>query len=182
MADFFQAKNKTLIFEGGYANDLQDRGGETIFGISRRFSEPKYPDFWESFDKIKKSYLPDKKKLEGACWDNASIYNFVAKFYREEFWNLIRGDEIIYQSVANSIFDFAVNSGVWKAVTSVQGILRLSKDGVFGAKTLNAVNNKGEGFNHEICAERARFLRKVAEKPGQAKFLVGWLRRVEAFA
>lgn len=35
MANFKEAINKTLKFEGGYVNDPDDSGGETFLGISR---------------------------------------------------------------------------------------------------------------------------------------------------
>jgi type VI secretion system secreted protein VgrG len=39
--NFLKAFNTTMTFEGGYANDPDDAGGETYMGISRRY----HPDW-----------------------------------------------------------------------------------------------------------------------------------------
>ena len=41
-------------------------------------------------------------------------------FYKANFWDKIKGDEIESQEVANALYDFAVNSGVKKAVEKIQ--------------------------------------------------------------
>ncbi len=49
---FAEALKHTLEFEGGYANDPADRGGETFRGISRK-NWPRWSG-WDLIDQVKR--------------------------------------------------------------------------------------------------------------------------------
>jgi len=101
-ANFILAYNRTMKFEGYYANDKKDRGGETYKGIARNFHNSW--EGWKLIDSCKVSDLFPKNLLK--------IYDLeksVQKFYRKEYWDKIRGDEIISQEIANDLFDSCVN-------------------------------------------------------------------------
>lgn len=55
MADFDKAYFRTCKFEGGYANDKNDSGGETYKGISR-VHNPKWGG-WKIIDSYKKKKI-----------------------------------------------------------------------------------------------------------------------------
>ena len=94
----------------------------------------------------------------------------------------IKGDLIESQEVANALYDFAVNSGVSKAVKSIQEILGIAVDGNLGAKTIAAINSKdGKELCNKLCDKRAAFFEAIAKKGENAKFLKGWLNRVKDF-
>jgi lysozyme family protein len=45
MANFKQAFEKTLKFEGGYANDPDDHGGKTMYGITEAVARGEIDQF-----------------------------------------------------------------------------------------------------------------------------------------
>ena len=102
-ADFNQAQELVRKAEGGYSNDPRDKGGETYKGISRVFN-PNWSG-WVIIDAYKKThtlktnaYIPDKKLDE-----------LTESYYKSEYWNKIKGDEINNQRLANMIYDMSVN-------------------------------------------------------------------------
>lgn len=162
MADFERAYEKTLAKEGGYVLHTvkDDRGGMTYAGISRR-AHPHWPG-WIVIDRGQE---PDA--------------DLVRHFYRLNYWQRIRGDDIARQEVAESFFDFAVNAGVKVATKMVQIIAGVTTDGKVGEKTLAALNSlQVEYFRASFAlAKIARYRDIVAKDRTQMKFLLGWLNR-----
>jgi lysozyme family protein len=166
MADFEISVNKTLAWEGGYVHDLFDPGGETRFGISKRF----HPNL-----------------------DIAALTVERAKeIYRAEYWNPLY-DGISSQEVADELFDFGVNIGRPLAVRIFQEAIRYLSvgpvviDGVFGQKTLEAANAlEPKLLLREFRARQAYYYADLvirqpdASEPDKKRFLLGWLRRVMA--
>lgn len=183
MADLAKAETKTLKWEGGYANIQGDRGGETIFGIARAI----HPNLklWEHLDNYKKALAPfDKskyKELETLCKGNIQFKQEMDNFYKKQFWDKICGEKIECQASANAIYDFAVNSGVKRAVEYAQKTLNINVDGIMGEETLRAINDAGEDFVNAYCDNRTEFFKAIANKGENAKFLNGWLNRVKDF-
>lgn len=149
---FDEAFAFTLRWEGGYVNDPHDPGGETKYGISKRA----HPD-------VDIPSLTEEK---------------AALIYRHDYWNRIHGDSLP-EVVALVTFDFAVNSGVRRASTTLQRVVNVTQDGVIGKKTIAAAKHLvpmsvAEG----ILVERASFLVGL-HRP---HFLKGWMRRVVSLA
>ena len=172
MANFEDAFNKTLIHEGDYVNDPDDLGGETYKGIARNI----HPGWigWNTIDRHKQqSDFPDSLKSDIHLPDE------VRQFYKTEFWDKMKGDLIQNQLVAQSIFDFCVNSGVRTGVSIAQRVLEVTPDGIIGPITLNAINR----FNPELflalftIAKIARYVHLVKIRPANRKFFFGWIRR-----
>ena len=89
------------------------------------------------------------------------------------------GDQIMNQMVADNIYDFAVNSGVGRAVRYAQRIVGAVEDGVMGPKTIKAINSNIHTFVTEYKAARLEFIRKiVARDESQRVFLHGWETRI----
>ena len=123
MADFSIAFNKVLANEGGYVNDPSDPGGETYKGIARKIFT-KW-DGWLILDTLKRqSGFP--ANLE----QNIDLQQKVKSFYEVNFWDKVNGDNITNQSIANSIFDFAVNGGVSTSASLAQMVLGEKTNGV----------------------------------------------------
>lgn len=184
MASLEIAETKTLKWEGGYCNVAGDRGGETIFGIARNM-HPKL-SLWNIMDTYKKDFesfsKANYKELEKQCLGNTDFKKQMDSFYREEFWDKIKGDCIESQHVANALYDFAVNSGVSRAVKSIQEVLGVVVDGNLGNKTLEAINKQeGKALCNKLCDKRKAFFEAIAKKGQNAKFLNGWLNRVKDF-
>ena len=177
MATFSISFNKTMKFEGGYANNPNDNGGETYKGISRK----NFPDWqgWAIVDKYKQS-IHSSKDLNATLKGNVQIQAMVSTFYRVNFWNPIKGDGITYQTHADNMFDFAVNSGVSRAVKYAQRVVNAREDGVMGQVTLGAMATMAAKFVPAYKEARLAFVNKiVANNPTQKEFLNGWTSRIE---
>jgi len=153
MANFDGSVEKTLIHEGGYVFDKNDRGGETNFGISKRA----YPDI-----DIKNLTVAQAKEI-----------------YKRDYWDRVRGDEIASQRVASEIFDTAVNMGVRTASKLIQGCVGSHPDGVIGNITLQKINAMDEELLllRFKLAKVARYAYLAKKRPANRKFLLGWINR-----
>jgi lysozyme family protein len=116
MADFKKAYDLTSVYEGGYANDRADRGGETWKGIARNM-HPSW-EGWSVIDELKKD-----SRFPAILRSNESLEAMVQAFYKKIFWDAIRGDEIIFQEIANTIYDDAVNTGIASAIKKAQNVV-----------------------------------------------------------
>ena len=102
-----------MMNEGGYVNDCHDKGGETKYGISKK----SYPN-------------------EDIC--NLTLDR--AKYlYKRDYWDRCQCD-FLPDALSIAVFDFAVNSGVKKAITVLQESLNVKADGIIGNQTLGAAN------------------------------------------
>lgn len=183
MAIFDLAFEKTLDAEGGYKLHTVkgDKGGMTFAGISRNA----WPD-WPGWQLI------DAGEISGA-----RIEAMVGTFFKIHFWDVIKGDQIGFQGVANAIYDFAVNSGILPAVKKVQKIIGSNQDGIFGPKTFAKLNayvtdEKAEALFiakyhllrvfrfKDICLNDKR--RENDEVASDLQFICGWINRVETVA
>lgn len=109
--------------------------------------------------------------------DAASALNLAKAYYRSWFWNSWMS-QITDDDTAAAIFDFSVNSGLSRAVKTVQRILGLEQDGNFGYHTLQAVNQAAGSLAIQIRTARAAWDTGVAQnRPNDAPYLNNWLKR-----
>lgn len=155
---FEKAVDYVIRNEGGYVFDEDDEGNETNYGISSR----SYPNL-----DIKHLTLKDAKKI-----------------YFCDFWHKGRFEEIDDYAVATQVFDLSVNMGIRAAIIVLQRALRsvginVVEDGLIGSQTLSAVKKSDPRcLLAAIKSEAAGYYRMiVCSKPGQTKFLNGWLNR-----
>ena len=191
MADFnhYGAYDAVQQHEGGYIDDPYDRGGETYAGISRRF-HPYWPG-WGQIDDMKKTSTPPKD------W---GMWHHVYSFFKDNYWDAIRGDEINTQEIANKLLDIAVNMGRRTAIEFLQRSLNLLnrngeswedlvEDGWIGRKTisvLNAVTSEDPKHRDTHCAlvllnghQIKRYMHIMRRSPTQERFARGWLLRIK---
>ena len=154
MKSYEEIIEQVLHHEGGYVNDPKDLGGETNFGITKRF----YPDV-------------DIKNLteEGA-----------KEIYKRDYWDKNKCGDLPSQ-LRHIYFDMLVNFGKRGAVKVLQRAAnaknkdKIDVDGGLGPATLNAIQNL------ELERVRAyrvlRFANLVIKKPEQERFWFGWFRR-----
>jgi lysozyme family protein len=188
MASFAPAHDKVKIQEGGYASaadaaKIQDKGGETYKGHARNYSA----DWagWKIIDAYKAKFgLPKwnsvitsaKEPYPGAA---AELDRLVAQRYKSNFWDVIKGDYIKDQAVANLMFDIAVNSGPGTAAKSIQRVLKVTVDGAIGPNTLKAINAQNPAtLLHQLGEYRIEWLRKY--QSGK-KYLDTLLNRVNSY-
>jgi lysozyme family protein len=149
--------------EGGYQlTDIPgDRGGQTYAGIARKPN----PD-WAGWQHI------DRK-------DFGSATPLVREFYKTNFWDRVRGDELTDQAIAETIFNFAVNTGVGVAAKLAQVIVGVAPDGAIGAKTVERLNIcTAEKFVPTYALAKIQRYAAICNKDrSQSKFLLGWINR-----
>ena len=163
MADFLPAFEEVVLNEGGYKlTDIkQDRGGQTYAGISRKF-HPHWPG-WSYIDR-----------------DQAPPVSLVRAFYKDEFWDRLRCDEIEDESIAMSLFDFGVNAGWRVSAKLAQVVLGLTPDGVIGPKSIAEINRADPRWFKLAfsLAKLARYRDIVTRDRTQGRFLLGWINRL----
>ena len=173
MAQFNEAINKTLKTEGGYVNDPDDRGGETYRGVAR--------NFWSNWSGWKDIDLAKSKDNFPLCLDADEVLQTnIRLFYKHNFWDFVKGDFINDQEIAESIFDFAVNSGRRTSIIMVQKALKVKVDGILGNITLGKINRieAPKCFLLAFANEKIkRYIRLCKQKKSQKKFFYGWVRR-----
>lgn len=132
MANFLIAYKKTGGWEGGWNHVANDRGGETYKGIARKFW-PKWGG-WKIVD--------SKKPLKhGAMIKDEALEKLVLDFYKKQFWDVVSGDDIEDQNIANTLYDFGVNAGHGRSIQNIQEVLGLPKTGKITAELLKRINN-----------------------------------------
>ncbi len=172
MADFSQAFQLMIVHEGGYVNDPDDPGGETYKGVARKiFSK------WDGWTKI--DLLKRQSGFPGNLDKDVELQHDVEDFFRVNFWNKIKGDDITNQKVAESIFDFGVNAGVGTSASLAQLVVETETDGVIGNESIARIN----AFNTEhflaafTVAKIARYVNIVKKRPTSRKYFYGWILR-----
>jgi lysozyme family protein len=162
MAIYTKIIKKILKWEGGYAGNI-DGATCTMKGVTlatyRRF-----------FGKEKN--CKDLKEITQAEWDY---------IFKKGFWDRWKADEIKNQSIAELLVDWCWTSGVW-GIKFPQRVLGVKDDGIVGPKTLAAINDyedQEELFN-KLWNRRKKHFQDIA-KGGKAKFLGGWLNRLNDF-
>jgi lysozyme family protein len=171
-AQFEPAYLKVLQNEGGYVNDPADPGGETYKGVSRKNWNSWRG--WQNIDLAKR--MPD---FPGNLEKDLDLQQAVKDFYKISFWDLMQGDKLNNQAIANSIFDFAVNAGARTSIVLAQVAAGADQDGIAGDQTIAAINNiDPEHFLASFTlAKIVRYINIVQKRPASQKYFYGWVRR-----
>jgi lysozyme family protein len=147
----------------GAISNLGDNAGLTRFGITQKnFSSCFSPTFWTTMD-------------FQIALNNAKI------FYENQFWHHINGDSINNDRTAALLMSASVNIGISTAVKLIQNVLQVSADGILGLATLHELNSKDpQSINDMYRAVWNTHYRNIVDaNPNDAKFLQGWLNRVD---
>jgi len=195
ISDWEKAYKDMLNFEGGYANNSKDRGGETYKGIARNVWR-NWPG-WNILDYYKSIGNTTAAQINQVMRIDKRIEPLVKTFYKENFWDKAHGDELP-SKLARKAFDTAVNMGIkWGILLlqrSINGLnteekilaAELVEDGKYGRKTKEAIKKAIEFYGaaaqdkilNWYCRYQAeRYQAIVTHNPSQKIFLKGWLRR-----
>ncbi len=165
VANFERCVAAVLKHEGGYVNHPKDPGGATNMGITHKTLAA-----WRKVESVTKADVRNLRVDEAK------------QIYRAQYWKPIRGDELPL-GLDYAVMDFAVNSGVGRAVRFLQQLLKRmglydgAIDGLIGAKSLKALAaiDDVDALIISYCADRLAFLKRLK---GWADFGKGWKRRV----
>jgi lysozyme family protein len=111
---FETAYGSLELEEGGYSNDPQDPGGETMYGITKRVA-------------VACGYTGEMRDLP------LDVAKGIAK---SEYWDKFQCDQLP-SAVAFQVFDTAYNGG--HPVQWLQAAVGAAVDGIIGAATIGAV-------------------------------------------
>ena len=201
MSDFENALQRVLLAEGGWSDHPLDRGGETIFGISRKY-HPTW-DGWKLLDTLRRraTVVGGAPGFPQSAERDPMLLGWVRQFYFTEFWTPISGDTIPPPRLASALFSIAVVSGVTTAVKFLQDGLNtlamdgsgqqryrlLQVDGVCGPNTQQAIRDHYTPGRldrtrdpltwHVIALWTARCAEIIRHDPTQGVFARGWLNR-----
>jgi lysozyme family protein len=187
---FDTAYNKTMGYEGGYANDPVDPGGETYKGISRRF----HPNWsgWKIIDmyKSRKNFISD-------LYRDKYLDKLTRDFYKEKFWdspgiNLI---DDISPEMAEKLFDTGINVGMQRASKWFQSTLNLlnrnqkrypdiSVDGMIGPTTAGTFkkaleSNPLKRIMTVFAIHQGEHYKAIMERDKTQERYVGWFDRLD---
>jgi lysozyme family protein len=185
---FDEAYKFTKKFEGGYAFDPNDKGGETYKGIARKYN--KNWKGWDLIDKLKENFpknISISKKatiINEAFQEDKDMLELVKDFYQNDQWPL--ANPLLPDKIRIKVFDTGVNMGFSRANKLLQKSLndfgaQLTIDGKIGTKSLTAVNNYDiiKILNRYSVHQAEQYRAIAASDPTQEKFLSGWLRRAK---
>lgn len=148
-------------WEGGWSDHAADHGGKTKFGITEKT--------WDAY-----AYR------HGIV---ASVRDITLEqaqdVYAEGYWAPSHACDCD-PGLDLAVLDFAIHSGVHRAVTYLQVLLGVTADGVWGPNTAAALRRADQ---HQValalCTAREGFLHRIVRHDAtQAHFLPGWLNRV----
>lgn len=157
MSDMTQAIQSTLLHEGGYVDNPDDKGGPTNMGITQK----------------------DMPTQNMQTLTEAQAISY----YAQNYWKDWMG-EIDSQAVCNKVFDMSVLLSVTTAVRLLQralGFSSLLQDGNFGPETLSATNEQGDALlpnYQQVLTLHFKWI--VSMDSNQQQFLEGWLNRVNS--
>jgi len=154
--EFDEIIKKVLEHEGGYVNDKDDRGGETKYGITKRF----YPDL-----DIKNLTIDDAVNI-----------------YYEDYWKPSKAS-LLPKDLRYPYFDCVVNTGQSRAVKILQqacnnkNTFKIKEDGKIGAATISACKKlEADRF---ISYRILFYSLLISDNPTQEKFWYGWYKRAK---
>lgn len=98
------------------------------------------------------------------------------EIFRSQYWVPIKGDELPL-GLDYAMLDFAINSGPATAASFLQRIVGVPRDGIIGAKTLDAIRRYGDTSKliTALCSARLAFMKTLKNWKQNSK---GWPKRV----
>jgi len=159
--NWHQIERMAIASEGGYTADPRDPGNWTGGKINAG------------------RLLGTKYGIAANTYGHLDIKNLTREqavaIYKRDYWDKISGDSLP-AGLDYSVFDFALNSGVRRAVIELQKLVGVPADGVMGGKTLDAVKRTdAKQLIGHYNARRLEFMRGLKNWPVHGK---GWTDRV----
>jgi len=160
-----------IIFqhEGGYVDNLNDRGGATNMGIAWAT--------WQTYAQSDLGIEPTTENLRKLSREQATL------IYYKRYW-LPSGIEDVHDiRLALMVYDWVITSG--KAPREIQKVLNLlhsanvGVDNKLGPSTIQALNKAGPSITDDVAVVRKNYYRNlVVYEPANSAFIDGWIARV----
>lgn len=168
MADLTKLVPHILKWEGGLVNDPDDLGGLTNMGVTYQT--------YKLYCRHKGYPIPTEERLASLTMEEFT------DILKTMYWDACKADNIVSQSVANAIVDWAWNSGTATAVKEVQKVLGVKADGIIGNITLSAINSYNPlPLFGLIQQTRIAYIERICiNRPANNKFKKGWLNRINS--
>ena len=154
--NFDKCLHMLLEHEGGYVNNVHDKGGMTNLGVTKRV----YDDWIgrESTEQEMRDLTPDD----------------VAPIYKKNYWDRVKADQLP-SGLDWACFDWAVNSGSGRPAKAVQRAVGATQDGAIGNQTLGLIAEKDPKFIIDyVYTVRQAFYESLDD---YKHFGRGWSRR-----
>jgi len=147
----------------------------TLFGI--------YPftklNTQKKISKMIKEYDNIEDASEAIAFDT-EVYLDVLSFYRKNFWDKLRLEEVGSIDKCAEVMVFFVNVGISKKTIRVlQSALGVSEDGILGDKTINALKEIDKDlFDVEFDKAEVAYYKSLVKKNKKLQWaLNGWVNR-----
>lgn len=154
MSAYFDAAVNWLLgpdIEGEHSNDPNDKGGDTWYGLARRWNQD----------------MPWPPTRDQAI-----------ERYRERYWDACRCDEMA-PTLAVLTFDAAVQHDPEDAARFLQQTVGAAVDGKIGPQTLAKAQYCDNDRLADFLSYRARYYTELCmDDPSQHKWARGWHRRL----
>ena len=145
---------QVLKYEGNYSNHVEDPGGATMRGVTQ-----------DVYDDWREAHNQPAQSVKNISNDE------IQGIYRQLYWDKIRGDDLP-AGIDLAVFDFAVNSGVFRASKYLQSVVGVPQDGIIGPQTIQATKTY---VAMALTNKRLRFMQSLSIWPTFGK---GWQNRI----
>ena len=162
-----------------YEHDVEE-WLERIFAHEKGYSSIRTdPGNWTGGRVGRGKLLGTKYGIAANSYPTLDIKNLsideAAEIYKQDYLKPIRADKLS-SATAFQLFDFAINSGVSRAIKTLQKSIGVTVDGAFGPKTLRRVKNFNDvDLAITLLAERLDFMTRLRS---WSDFGKGWSRRI----
>jgi len=168
--------NRVIQVEGGYSNNPDDSGGETMYGITKRVAR-------------RYGYTGKMRNLPKSL---------AFEIYEAKYWSPLHLDNIMQESpmIAEELMDTAINMGIRRAGRFLQRALNAlnnkgtiypdcTVDGIIGRKTISAFQTymgrrgkDGVVVMHRMLnsLQGAYYLKLAERRQKDETFVYGWFK------
>lgn len=187
MSDFKLAYKKMILAEYSDREDLfvhhhNDESGYTVGGIYQSMNKNAID--WNFVNEIVLLCGDGKKTSQGIRRASKMIYNDdliqfqVFNYFKANYWDMIRLDELHSDKVAQEIYMAAVLYGTTRSVKMAQKLAMVKEDGLIGDITLKALNRLDvDYFDRAFDEEEIKLATSIATNNNKMHYLKGWLNR-----
>ena len=207
MAKAHEPIKLTFLREGELSIDNSDTGGFTYLGIAynKNKSFTVINEILEfvgneliklgiikSIDELRNLGTPKGKPISISNTILNNLNNLLRKnkyenklieYYKKQYWDVNKCDDISSQTLAEELFDFGVNAGPSTAAKILQRLVDVKDDGNLGEMSLYAINCAicFDLFSLQLnfALEKIKHYHRISKAPGSEnrKYIHGWLNR-----